>query len=349
MRKSPMKHGCAQSVVPVVALLAFAFAAQAVWAESAKAGSWSAIEIPAPSLKGNLLTTPDTRAIAVLVPAGYTEHSQTRYPVVYFLPGYSTPHFWLYKSVLGGLSANDLILVVPDGTNRLGGAFYHNSPVAGNWEDYIVKDLVGYVDAHFRTVATPAGRGISGMSMGGYGALEIALKHPDVFSAVFALSPGIFDQSEESPAGREAGLREAFPQWKAEEPGFLTAYGTAFAPDPEGKLPNARIPAFDGTAADAAVVALWLDGFGNFDRKLDAYLAREDRLSAIHLEWGAADEYKWIPKGCACFTRLLTARGIPFEAVTFPGGHVDRVRARVIASLVPFFSANLRLDKELRP
>ena len=85
-------------------------------------------------------------------------------------------------------------MVVP-GDNQLGGSFYVNSPVTGNWEDFVVQEVVGYVDNHYRTIARVESRGISGHSMGGFGSLNIAMLHPDVFGAVYSLSPGLFDKN----------------------------------------------------------------------------------------------------------------------------------------------------------
>ena len=82
-----------------------------------------------------------------------------------------------------------MIVVAANGFNAYGGSFYTNSPVTGNWEDFIVRDLVGNIDANYRTIARAESRGIAGHSMGGYGAMMLAMKHPELFSAVYALSP----------------------------------------------------------------------------------------------------------------------------------------------------------------
>jgi S-formylglutathione hydrolase FrmB len=84
---------------------------------------------------------------------------------------------------------------VVNGTNKLGGSFYVNSSVTGDWEDFIAQDVVGYVDSNFRTLAQSESRGITGHSMGGFGALNIAMHRPDVFGAVYSMSPGLFDEN----------------------------------------------------------------------------------------------------------------------------------------------------------
>ena len=72
------------------------------------------------------------------------------------------------------------------------GSFYINSPGTGNYEDYIIKDVTGYVDAHYRTLSDKRHRAIAGASMGGYGTLYLGLHNPDTFAAAAALSPANF-------------------------------------------------------------------------------------------------------------------------------------------------------------
>ena len=81
-----------------------------------------------------------------------------------------------------------MIVVMPDGSNRYGGSIYTNSITTGNWEDYIVRDLVAFIGKNYRTLPRAESRGIAGHSMGVYGALKIAMKHPDVFGAVYGTS-----------------------------------------------------------------------------------------------------------------------------------------------------------------
>src|SRR5204863_6139881 len=67
---------------------------------------------------------------------------------------------------------------------RFGGSQYVNSTATGRYEDYVVDELVPFVDAHFRTLASRDHRGVVGKSSGGYGALVLGMRHPDVFGAV---------------------------------------------------------------------------------------------------------------------------------------------------------------------
>jgi enterochelin esterase-like enzyme len=155
------------------------------------------LTLPAPSLDGNLLGDPSEVHVAVETPASYSTDMTRRYPVVCFLAGYdedaavASIGTELDRLVAAG-KAPEMILVAVSGDNALGGSFYVDSPVAGHWASAVVDDVVGAIDDRYRTLPGPASRGIAGFSMGGYGALALAMAHPDVFGAVYALSPGLF-------------------------------------------------------------------------------------------------------------------------------------------------------------
>jgi S-formylglutathione hydrolase FrmB len=123
----------------------------------------------------------------VLLPAGYVE-SARRYPVLYLLHGLDG-HFvdWTTRTKLARhVAALDLIVVTPEGAN----SWYVNwhGDTSERWEDYLARDLIADVDARFRTDARREARFIAGLSMGGYGAVRMGLKHPDLFSAAASLS-----------------------------------------------------------------------------------------------------------------------------------------------------------------
>lgn len=160
-------------------------------------------------IQGQLL---EARNAVVVVPAEYEQNTQ-RYPVLYLLHGLWGGHRdWLDRTnLLQYTKEMDVIVVLPDA----GDSWYANSvnQPGARFEDYVVEDIVGYVDQHFRTLPFPAARYIAGLSMGGFGAYKLALKHPGRFSLVASFS-GAFviasDSTYESvgevfgPAGSEA-------------------------------------------------------------------------------------------------------------------------------------------------
>ena len=105
------------------------------------------------------------------------------FPVFYLLHGLSDDHtIWLRRTSIERYVAGLPIIVVMPTTHR---GFYTNGQSAGTYryEDHLVKDVVGYVDRFFPTIRSRTARAIGGLSMGGYGAVKLALKHPDVFGS----------------------------------------------------------------------------------------------------------------------------------------------------------------------
>ena len=126
----------------------------------------------------------------LILPRDYAT-SARRYPVLYLLHGY-TDHYpaWVsYTQLTQYARGYDQIIVMPEGDN----SFYTNSASDPNlaWEDFLILDLIPYVDSHYRTVASRSGRAIAGLSMGGYGAMKLGLKYPQMFSAVASLSGAV--------------------------------------------------------------------------------------------------------------------------------------------------------------
>ena len=117
---------------------------------------------------------------------------QERYPVVYLLNGYDGNYAqWSKTAPQLAKTADDLniIFVYPDGGKS---SWYFDSPIDSTirYESYIIKELVPYVDANFPTKANPKSRAITGLSMGGHGALYLAIRHTDVFGAAGGTSGG---------------------------------------------------------------------------------------------------------------------------------------------------------------
>jgi S-formylglutathione hydrolase FrmB len=203
----------------------------------------------------------------------------------------------------------ELILVELDGQNSLSANFYANSPIGGNAEDALTADLVAYVDVTYRTLGQASARGLSGFSMGGSGTINIGLAHPDVFSALYASSPGLL-----APDGGLEGFLRSNGAWRP--------YGATFAPDPSTESYMVPIdPVVPLAEQDPTVVAAWESGYGALTTKLDAYLAGEERLTEVHIAVGTTDVYPWIPEGCAYLLGLLEEAGVSASSDVFEGGH----------------------------
>ncbi|MCZ6793901.1 MAG: alpha/beta hydrolase-fold protein [Planctomycetota bacterium] len=146
----------------------------------------------------------------VLLPDGYGSDAERRYPVVYLLHGYGGDYAeWQRVGVEAESTGLPVIIVMPEGDR----SFYvnhHESP-ENRWEDYITRDVIGYVDAKYRTRARRDGRGISGLSMGGFGAVVLGLSHPELFASVVSHSGALGVLRRELPNERIASrIREIF-------------------------------------------------------------------------------------------------------------------------------------------
>lgn len=143
-------------------------------------------------LKGNPLGDPPVRQFPVYLPPGYESSGDKRYPVIFGLVGFTGTGFnYLNKRFLfpswdemldelhdGGMPG--VIYVMPDCITRLGGSQYVNSSATGNYDDYIVQELVPFIDQTYRSTGH---RAVMGGSSGGIGSFTLAAKHPDIFEA----------------------------------------------------------------------------------------------------------------------------------------------------------------------
>ncbi|MGY4537620.1 S-formylglutathione hydrolase FrmB [Mucilaginibacter sp. UYNi724] len=133
----------------------------------------------------------DMKAV-VVKPADYS--ASKKYPVMYLLHGFSGNYSdWIKKipAITKLADTYHMLIVCPDG-NFAG--WYFDSPISKEWmyETYIGTELVSYIDKHYSTIANRKGRAITGLSMGGHGALFLAFKHQDVFGAAGSMS-GVVD------------------------------------------------------------------------------------------------------------------------------------------------------------
>ena len=133
----------------------------------------------------------------VVLPPGYSRitNRKIRYPVLYLLHGWNA-HYdsWLKETALATYaSEHKLIIITPEGDN---GWYTDSAAVPSDQnETYITRELIPDVDKRFRTVTDRSGRAVAGYSMGGYGALKLGLKHPEMFSFVASMS-GALDVTE---------------------------------------------------------------------------------------------------------------------------------------------------------
>jgi S-formylglutathione hydrolase FrmB len=143
------------------------------------------IKVISPSMNKNIKT-------CVIMPVGYQAKGKP-YPVLYLLHGYSGDYKnWVNRyPVIKELSDQyGMLIVCPDGGYS---SWYFDSPVdtTFRYETFLIKELIEKIDGDFNTLKSPVGRAISGISMGGHGALYLAFRHPDQFGAAGSMSGGV--------------------------------------------------------------------------------------------------------------------------------------------------------------
>ena len=242
----------ALTVLPFTALLAFKMMAQ-VQTEvpplipNAKPVAVERIKVHGMSLEGNLENDAVERDVLVFLPPSYGKEKKRRYPVIYALHGYSIgAEQWSHEihvpqTVEGAFAqgVKEMIVVLPDSKTLYNGSMYSSSVTTGDFERFVSRDLVGYIDGHYRTIPTRLCRGLVGHSMGGYGATRIGMKHSDVFGSLYIMSPCCLSAR---PAGAPemAKTLEAVktPEESTKLPFFARAQlasAAAWSPDPKNR------------------------------------------------------------------------------------------------------------------
>jgi S-formylglutathione hydrolase FrmB len=251
------------------------------------------------------------------------------------------------RSIASG-KVRETILVMPDAKNRLGGSFYANSVANGNWEDFLAHDLVAYVDGKYRTLARAASRGIVGHSMGGYGAILLGMKHPDVFGAVYTLSAAVLGwggdlstdardwdtalsfrtTAEFDGAGEGQYLAQAF-----------VAMAAAWSPDP-AKPPFFGDYPVSGGGRDRKreddAYARWSANMPV--NMVDQYRSNLARLRGIAFDVGTRDQFSHIPLTNRALSKALGRNRIAHTFEEYDGDHNERVPERIETKALPFLS-----------
>lgn len=333
----------------------FLFLAIAAFARDPKPhGQVTQITVHSAALEHNHVADSPDREVSVYLPPGY-ESSAQRYPVVYLLHGYTaTDRGWMDPGYVGlpGMmdhlierhTIDPMIIVMPNCFNRFGGSFYTNSILTGNWEDFIARDLVSYVDAHYRTAAKATARGIAGHSMGGYGALRIGMDHPEVFSAAYGMSPccSFWDEKGDRDFVKldlqAKTLQEIFQGGMGMQ--VEMAFAAAFSPNLHNRPFGVEWP-FDAKGKPVpAVVALWKANM--LDEITARYAGATPRLRGLAFDVGRDDEFQDILTGARTLDQQMTKLGIAHDFYEYEGTHNSRIGERMEKFVLPFMSKNLK-------
>ena len=313
------------------------------------------VKVHGTGLEGNLEGDSPDRDVAVLLPPSYATAKNRRYPVVYMLHGFTDKmgrwfgqeKFWINLPEVvdraNASGAGEMIVVMPDAYTRYEGSMYSTSVTTGDWESYITSELVTYIDTHYRTLARAESRGIAGHSLGGYGALRIGIRHPDVFSAIYAMNPCCLTPGFAVPqdAASALGIQAVKTFNDLAKADIVTratfASAAAWSPNPRNPPFFVDLPWHNG-AQQPMVVAKWTANRPLF--MVDQNIWNLRRLRGIGFDAGSRD----IPDnvtGVQILHDELDAYAISHEFELYDGDHTSAVAARLEKVVVPFFVRRL--------
>ena len=308
------------------------------------------------ALEKNLYGDSPDRGLLVYLPASYESSPAKHYPVVYLLHGFGgTERTWTtlgpIKPAMDTLVRNgtvrEMIIVMPNGRNVFDGSFYTNSASAGNWDDFISKELVAYIDGKYRTLTRPESRGLAGHSMGGYGAFTLGMRHGgDVYGAVYSMS-GCCTRFVREPG--TGGVWDTLSNVRSLAdvrrlgfiPRVMLAMSAALSPD------TTLAPLF--TTLSFARRGDKLEGNPRAFEQWHAneplsmvptYADKLKRLRGFMFDGGLSDNLV-SPASLAAMDSAFTRAGVRHTYETYDGDHTNRVAARLATSVLPFFSRTL--------
>ena len=321
-------------------------------------GKLERVKVHGKSLVGNLMGESASPEVSIYLPPSYATDRNRRYPVVYLLHGYTITDLSYFgptgrqlhlvaERVFAKTATREMILVMPNAMNAYGGSMYSNSVTAGDWEGYVAEDLVAYMDKNYRTLAARESRGLGGHSMGGYGAVRIGMKRPDVFAAVYALSSCCLDEGtvrptrDGQPSAAETIKSPEEARGNRSAEGIL-ARAAAWAPNPSNPPLYLDLPTKNGQV-QPQVAAKW--AANSPVAMLDQYVANLKKMKAIALDVGLQDNLIVSNK---VLVDALTRFGVRHTFETYEGDHSSRIAQRMEEKVLPFFSQQLSFDQPRR-
>ena len=330
------------------------------------------IEIPSPSLADAIIQPRKTYKIGVNLPPSY-HTSDKRFPVVYYLNGYTVhageyPLTFSINYAFEEKKVKEMIVIEITGHNMFQGTMYANSPITGNWEDFVTKDVINYVDQNYRTYSKRESRAIVGHSMGGGGCTNISFKHSDKYAVAYPMSPAItegYDTSVKMLFANDSTMMtlEGFSKKMLNVSNkdfqneltkvidtsnynltWLIGYGMAFAPN-ESKPLRMDLP-FDKQEDGSYVInkknyAKWANGFGGLDSKVAEYKQNLLQYKHYGIDCGQSDDIQFIIDGTKYYTNLLSEHKIPFSMHWYDGKHSDKVAEQLSNRILPIMSIHL--------
>jgi S-formylglutathione hydrolase FrmB len=303
-------------------------------------------------LVGNLLGDPSERDVYVYLPPGY-EGSDRRYPAAYLLHPFGTtaermvnpatdterwapPIEDVLDPVFGRMGTPPMIVVIPDGWSRYGCGQWVDSPVSGNFEHYVVDDVVSHIDAGYRTIPESRSRGVFGFSSGGFGAWNIASQHPETFCALAMIAGDSYLELTHKGILYEYlnSIWPAAPNGPVEGDHLsqmVYAYSACYSPNPQEPPFYVDLPV--SHPSGELIAEVW-DRWLAFDPVVN-WRYRVDQLRSLNgilLDVGSHDDWQ-LQWGHRLLSHHLDQAGIAHLATENSGNHSGRSRERYQVAL----------------
>ena len=317
-------------------------------------GGVERVKVHSAALEGNLEGDSTDRDVSIYLPPSYRASPGRRYPVVYILHGFTdSDNKWFalashfvnvpasMEAALDKGAAREMILVTPNADTRYAGSFYGTSAATGDWEAFVTRELVVYIDAHYRTLASRASRGLAGHSMGGYGAIRLAMKYPDVYAGVYAMSACCLNQDTPSVEDvRKAEEVESVDDFNKADFGtkVILALGAAWSANPTAPR-FFDLPIKSGIL-QPLVVAEW--HANSPVAMLGQYAANLKKVRFLAFDIGLQDR---LLAGNTLLDQLLNDRSVPHSFEAYEGTHVSKISERLETKVLPFFTKNLSFEQ----
>jgi enterochelin esterase-like enzyme len=308
------------------------------------------IKVHGQSLEGNLEGDSPDRDVSVYLPPAYQSDPARHFPVLYMLHGFTDDdarwfglrkhwinlHTVLDQALEAG--SREMIVVMPNAFTVYQGSMYSRSITTGDWETFISRELVAFIDSHYRTLPNRMSRGLAGHSMGGYGALRLAMKHPEVFSAVYLISPCcLAPPIGGKPMPAAEAIKAPADVVSAD---FLTkammASAAAWSPNPKNPPLFLDLP-YKGGEVRPEIFAKWAANAPL--SMIDQYIPNLKRLHAIAFDAGRDD--RGIAATLRSLDAILSDYAISHIYESYDGNHTNRVAERIRSKVMPFFSQHL--------